>query len=123
MQGTRFTVSWHIHGTLAANASGEFKLPCDASLVHVSLSNSAATDGILDLGTSADPDGIISDGACGDSNTPAIFEAANFNGALANAADPYHMVKGTIVDWDFDYDGSGGTAAANVMIVLTFTEG
>lgn len=123
MQGQRFTVSVHIHGTLAANASGEFKLPCDASLVHVSISNSAATDGILDLGTSADPDGILADAAIGDSNTPNIFEAADWTGALATAGSPYHMVKGTIIDWDIDFDGSAGTAAANLMMVLTFTEG
>jgi hypothetical protein len=123
MQGTRFTVSVHIHGTLAANASGEFRLPCDAALVHVSLSNSAATDAILDLGTSADPDGILADAAVGDSHTPNIFEATDWTGALATAGSPYHMIKGTTIDWDLDFDGSSGTAAANFMMVLTFTEG
>lgn len=120
MLGRPFTYSVHIHGTLVANASGEFKLPFDASLIAVSISNSASTDAILDVGTSADPDGILADAACGDSNTPTEFEFNDWTGALATAGTPYPFAKGDILDWDLDYDGSSGTAAANCSIVFTF---
>ena len=123
MDGMRFTYSVHLHGTLAANASGEFKLPCGATLVHVSLSNSAATDAILDCGTSGDPDGILSDAAVGDSGTPNVYERGDFNGALVDGVSGYHFAKGDIFDWDLDFDGAGGTAAANVSMVFTFVEG
>jgi hypothetical protein len=123
MDGMRFTYSVHLHGTLAANASGEFSLPCGATLVHISASNSAATDGILDVGTSGDPDGILTDGTLGDSNTPAVFEPDDFDGALVDGVSGYHFAKGDILDWDLDFDGAGGTAAANVSLVFTFVEG
>lgn len=123
MRGQHFAVSVNLHGTLAANARGEFILPFDASLIAVSISNSAATDATLEVGTSADRDGILDAVACGDSGTPTEFEFNDWNGALATAGRPYHMVAGTIVAWDLDFDGSAGTAAANVQIVFTFSEG
>ncbi len=123
MRGQHFMYSVHLHGTLAANARGEFLLPFDASLIAVSISNSAVTDATLDVGTSADRDGILSAVACGDSGTPTEYEFNDWDGAIAAAGRPYHMVAGTIVTWDLDFDGSAGTAAANVALVLTFSEG
>lgn len=70
MDGMRFTYSVHLHGTLAANARGEFALPCGATLVAVSVGGSNANDGLLDAGTSADRDGILDGVAIGDSGTP-----------------------------------------------------
>jgi hypothetical protein len=123
MQGLHFTLAFNYHGTMAANARGEFILPFPASLVAVSVGNSAATDGTLDVGTSADRDGILSAVAVGDSGTPTEYEYNDWDGALATAGVPYHFAKGDILAWDIDYDGSGGTAAANLTLVFTFSEG
>ena len=123
MIGHRFTVCANYGGTLAANQRGEFKLSVDASLIHVSSCQSNAGSATLDVGTSAARTGILSAKTVGVSATPNIVEAANFNGSLATAGDAYHMVKGTIVTWDLDYDGAAATAGQNVCIVLTFTEG
>lgn len=123
MQGLLFTVTVHLHGTLSANALGEFKLYRAASLAAVSISNSAASNATLEVGTSADRDGILNDVAAGNSSTPTLFTPADYNGALATAGDPYHMAKDTIVTYDLDYDGAGGTASANVCIVFYFLEG
>src|SRR6266545_2876694 len=81
MQGLRFTYSAHLHGTLAANARGEFKLPCAASFVGVSVGGSNANDAKLDLGTSIDRDGILAQKDCGDSGTPNAYTISDFNGA------------------------------------------
>jgi len=120
MLGNYFTYSVHLHGTLAANARGEYLLPVDAALVAVSASNSAATDATLEVGTSVDRDGILDAVACGDSGTPNEFDAADWNGALAVAGVPHWLEKGTIFTWDLDFDGAAGTAAANASLVFTF---
>jgi len=123
MQGMHFTYSVHLHGTLAANARGEFILPFNAELIAVSVGNSAATDALLDVGTSADRDGILSAVAVGDSGTPTEYEFNDWDGALATAGVPFRFNKGDILAWDLDFDGASGTAAANASIVFTFSEG
>lgn len=123
MLGNHFTLAVNYHATMAANARGEYTLPFDASLVHVSFGNSAASDATLDVGTSADRNGIIAAADVGDSGVPAEITPSSFDGALATAGDPYHLVKGTIFTWDIDFDGSAGTAAANATLVFTFSEG
>lgn len=123
MLGNIFTHSVHLHGTLAANATGNFKLPVNATLIAVSLTGSGANDAILDVGTSADRDGILADAACGDSNSPNEYDRSDWTGALATAGNPHPFAKGDILAWDLDFDGAGGTAAANVTIAFTFLEG
>ena len=123
MQGMRFTYSVHLHGTLAANARGEYILPCAASFVSVSTSNSAATNGTLEVGTSADRDGILDAVAVGVSGTATEFNPDNFNGALATVGNAFRLAKGTIFVWDLDFDGAAGTAAANCSLVFNFLEG
>ena len=123
MQGLRFTYSAHLHGTLAANARGEYRLPCAASFVGVSVGGSNANDAKLDLGTSADRDGILAQKDCGDSGTPNAYTIGDFNGALATPGSPYHFPKGDILTWDLDFDGAAGVAAQHVSIVFMFTEG
>lgn len=123
MDGMRFTVLVHLHGTLAANAEGRFQLPCPASLVEVSAVGSNANDATLVVGTSGDVDGILTAFAIGDSGTPVVKAFGDFDGALADGVSPTHLADNTIVDWDLDFDGSSGTAAANVSILFTFLEG
>lgn len=118
-----FQQSYHIPGTLAANVAIKFIAPFDCQLVHVSAVASNDSDATLIIGTSADDNGYVTAGVIGDSGTPVEKEAlTDFAGALAGSQFP-HITDGTIVTLDLDYDGASGTAAQNVTIVLTFTEG
>ena len=118
-----FQQAYHIPGTLAANIAIKFTVPFDCQLVHVSAVASNDSDATMIVGTSADDNGYITAGVIGDSGVPVEKEAiTDFAGALADSQYP-HIVDGTIVTVDLDYDGASGTAAANVTIVLTFTEG
>ena len=118
-----FQQSYHIPGTLSADIAIKFTVPFDCQLVHVSAVASNDSDATLAVGSSADTDGYITAGVIGDSNTPVEKEAlTDFAGALAANQYP-HIADGTIVVVTLDYDGATGTAAQNVTIVLTFTEG
>jgi hypothetical protein len=118
MQGTLFAHSFHIPGTLTANLNIRFTVPKDCQLLHVSASNSAATNGTFILGTSADDDAYLTTADIGDSNVPNEFTKANFVGT-----EYPHIVDGTIFVITVDYDGASGTAAANFTLILTFAEG
>jgi hypothetical protein len=118
-----FQVPFHVPGTLAANLSIRWTAPFDCQLVHVSAVGSNANDATLAIGTSADTDGFVTAYAIGDSGTPAEKEAlTDFDGALAGSQFP-HISDGDILVLTLDYDGAAGTAADDVTIVLTFTEG
>ena len=118
-----FQQAYHIPGTLSADIAIKFTAPFDCQLVHVSAVASNDSDATLKVGSSADDDGYITAGVIGDSGTPVEKEAiTDFAGALADSQFP-HIVDGTIVTVDLDFDGATGTAAQNVTIVLTFTEG
>lgn len=121
MDGMRFTYTLHFHGTMAADGKSYFKLPCSASLVHVSWGNDTNSTAGLTLGTSGDVDGVIVNGACGASDVPAVFEAAQFDGALCDQVAPPHFAKNTIMVAAIDHDDT--TAAINATLVLTFLEG
>ena len=118
-----FQTAFHIPGTLAANLNIRWTAPFNCQLIHVGAVGSNANDAELTVGTSADTDGYITAFAIGDSNTPVEKEAlTDFDGALADSQYP-HIADGTILVLVLDYDGDGGTAADDVTIVLTFTEG
>jgi hypothetical protein len=118
-----YQTAFHIPGTLTANINIRWCAPFDCQLVHVQAVGSNANDATLAVGSSADTDGYITAFAIGDSNTPVEKEAlADFDGALADSQYP-HISDGTIVVLTLDYDGAAGTAAQDVTIVLTFTEG
>lgn len=123
MQGTRFTVAVHVGGTLAANQQGVIQLPCVATLAEVSACGSNSNSATLQLGTSADADGIMTAAAIGDSSTPAVFDAGDFDGALADGVNPLHLADDTVIAWLLDYDGASGTAAQDLDILFTFLEG
>ncbi len=118
MQGTHFTLSFHVPGTLAANVSMYWTAPADCQLVHVSANGSNANNGLLDIGPSTDTDGYLDGVSIGDSDTTAEFGQADFVGAQFP-----HIVKGTKVALTLDFDGAGGTATHDFTVVLTFTEG
>lgn len=126
MTGLMFPVLVHLHGTLAANATGVVYVPLQgATLVSVTVCGSNENDAKLTVGTSDDADGILKAGAAGESSVPAVFDASKFDGALAdpNKLSAPHLAKGTVLTWTLDFDGAGGTAAADVDIQFTFLEG
>ncbi len=123
MDGMRFTVCVHLHGTLAANAQGAFSLPCGATLVEVSAVGSNANSATLLVGTADETVGVMTAADIGDSSEPVVKRAANFNGALCDQVSGPHFAAGTIIKWLLDFDGAAGTAAANVGILFTFLEG
>ncbi len=118
MQGDHFTITIHVPGTLAANITPVFTLPFHCSLVHVSAVATNASNATIKIGTTSDDDAYLTAADVGDSSVPAEFVAANFVGT----ADP-HIVDGTVMLVTVDFDGSAGTAAANLTVVLTFSEG
>jgi hypothetical protein len=119
MLGTKFTVSYHTAGTLAANHTFIFTAPFDMSLVAVSAVGSNANNGILDIGSSADTDLYLSNLDVGDSNVPATVSLpADFIGGVYP-----HILKGVVVEAELDYDGGSGTAVHDFTLVMTFSEG
>jgi hypothetical protein len=110
--------SYHIPGTLAANITIYFTVPFDCQLVHVSAVASNDSDATLILGPSTDTDGYLESCTIGDSAVPVEKGRSNFVGG-----EYPHIADGTIFVATLDFDGAGGTAAQNVTLVLTFTEG
>lgn len=126
MTGLIYTILVHLPGTLAANQQGVIRIPLQgATLVEVAATGSNANDAKLTIGTAADADGILVAGAIGDSSDPAVFTPRTFNGALADPLDIScpHLAKDTVLVWSLDFDGAGGTAAADVDIQFNFLEG
>jgi hypothetical protein len=121
----KFTVEFHVPGALTADLNIRWTVPSDCTLCHVSAVASNDSDATIIVGTSADDNGYITAAVIGDSATPAEFELADFDGALVT--DPGHeyphVVDGTIMVVIVDFDGDEGTAAEDVTIVLTFSEG
>lgn len=126
MTGLGNIILIHLHGTLSANAKGVIHVPLQgATLVEVAACGSNVNDAKLTIGPAADTDGYLVTGAIGDSSVPAVFNAANFDGALS---DPLkisapHLGKDAVLHWSLDFDGAGGTAAADVDIQVTLLEG
>jgi hypothetical protein len=123
MDGLRFPVTIHLHGTLAANAQGSFPLPIGMTLESVAAVASNDSDAMLQLGAGDDADGVMTAKVIGDSGAPVTFAKTSFNGALCDAKNPPHFAKGTVITWLLDFDGAGGAAAANVTIMFSFLEG
>ena len=59
MDGMRFVVPLHGHGTLAADMIMHYKLPCGATLVQVDAVATTAAVGTVKIGTDADDDGYL----------------------------------------------------------------
>lgn len=119
MQGTHFTVSCHIPGTLAANVSFTFKLPFAAQLIGVSAAGSNANNGILDVGYTGALEGYVKDMDVGDSDVAAVLDTYD---DFVGGQFP-HIAAATNIIATLDYDGAGGTAVHDFSLVLTFTEG
>jgi len=122
MDGMRFVVSWHVHGTLAADAVFRYKLPCDATLVRVDTCGTANVTSALKVGTllpSSDDDGIIKSFAPGANAVFVTKDRGDFDGALnPDTAECPHLVKDTVLLLTFTH-----ASASDVDVYLTFLEG
>ncbi len=120
----------HLNGTLGANAQGVVPTwkKQGATLLEVSAVASNASDATLKIGiggASPDDDGIMTAQAIGDSGTPVWFTVADFDGALADGLHKTcpRLGPANCFTWALDFDGAGGTAAANVTITFTLLVG
>lgn len=115
-----FQQTWYIQGTLAANHTISYTMPCAATLVHASLNNTTANAGTLKIGTSADDDAYLLAENFGVSGTPVEVETpAGFDGATAGGQFP-HIPANTVVLLTITDHASHMAAVA---VVLTFLEG
>lgn len=118
MQGNHFSHSVHITGTLAANVVPVFTVPADCVLEHVSAVASNPSNATITIGTTGSAAAYLAANDVGDSNVPAEFGRSNFVGG-----EYPHILKGVVMLVTVDFDGAAGTAAQNLTVVLTFSEG
>ena len=120
MDGNRFVVTWHVHGTLAADVVIRYKLPCAATLVRVDTCGTADAEGALVIGTVGDTDGYVKTYTPGHNATFSVKDRGDFDGALnSDTNECPHLAKDTelLLTWTHD-DGNTDTD-----IALTFLEG
>ena len=85
-----------VQGTLAADHTYTFVVPFGMTLTHVSMSNSSANAGTLDIGESTDTDGYKDGATFGVSGAcTELDEPTDFDGALAGSQYP-HLDDGDI---------------------------
>jgi hypothetical protein len=123
--GQRFTIAFHVPGTLTANLNIRWTAPHDCTLLHVSAVASNASSATFIVGDSADDDEYLTASDVGDSNVPAEYDYDDFVDTDGNTHARYYprIVDGTVVVITVDYDGASGTAAQNLTLVLTLAEG
>jgi len=118
MQGKHLIFPVHVPGTLAANVVFHFKAPFPLQLVGVQAVTSNASNATIIVGTAADDNAYLTVQDVGDSAAPAEFDKDDFVGG-----QPVHIADDTVIMVTVDFDGSSGTAAQNLTVVLIFTEG
>ena len=123
--GQRFTIAFHVAGTLSADLNIRWTAPVDCTLIHVSAVASNDSDALLTIGDSADADEYLVSAVIGDSNVPVESDGSVFVDTDGNTHTLYYprIVDGTVVCIALDYDGASGTAANDFTIVLTFATG
>jgi len=115
----KFTMTIVVPGTLAAAVTFKTTIPSPCTLQHLSMVQSNAGNARVKIGTSADDDAYLAYTEAGQSGTPVTKSALS---DWIGAARP-HLAKDEIFAVYVDHDGDGGTAAADLTMVLTFTEG
>jgi len=115
-----FTMTFQVTGTLAANHEFTFKAPFDMQLIHVSMSNTSANAGTLDIGLSTDTDGWKDGATFGVSKACTELAAfSDFDGPVADSqfptADNGDVIHVIIKDH--------ASHMQDPCVVLTFTEG
>jgi len=115
----KFTQTIVVPGTLSGPVQYVATIPSACTIQHVSMVQSNAGDGRVQIGTSADDDIFLFLTTLGVSGTPVELSVAT---DFRNDVKP-HLVAGDILKLYVDHDGASGTAADDVTIVITFTEG
>jgi hypothetical protein len=119
MDGFRFVVPWHIHGTLTGDAVIRYKMPCNATLVQLDTNGTANVTSALIVGTAADTDGYIKTFTPGANATAVTKDRGDFDGALnPDTAECPHILKDTVLLLTYTH-----ASASDVDIALTFVEG
>lgn len=123
--GQRFTIAFHVPGTLSANLNIRWTAPTDSTLLHVSAVASNDSDALLTIGDSSDADEYLVSAVIGDSAVPVETAGDTFVDTAGDTHARYYprIADGTVVVIALDYDGDGGTAANDFTIVLTLAEG
>ena len=119
MDGMRCVATFHVHGTLSADAVIRYKMPCDATLVRVDTNGTANVTSALKIGTAADDDGYIKSFTPGANATAVTKDRGDFDGALnSDTAECPHIAKDTVLLLTYTH-----ASASDVDIALTFLEG
>jgi hypothetical protein len=119
MDGMRFVVPFHFHGTMAADGVMRYKLPCNATLERVDTCGTADVHGALIVGTTADDNGYIQSYTIGHNATFNTKDRGDFDGALnTDTAECPHIAKDTVMLLTLTHASS-----SDVDIALTFLEG
>jgi hypothetical protein len=116
----KFVQTIVIPGTLTGPIRYVATIPSACTIQKVSMVQSNADgDGRIKMGLSTDDDYFSFYVDMGVSGTPVVLDvAADFRWDTLP-----HLCAGDILQLYCDHDGSAGTAAQNVTIVITFTEG
>ena len=107
-------ITLYLPGTLAGNHTLEIAADRNWKITHVSAVSSNDSDALLSLGNDASAVAYMVATVIGDSNVPAELDRDDF----VNDQYPTHA-KGDVFVITLDYDGDGGTAADDVVIVIT----
>jgi hypothetical protein len=111
------TWSFHVPEALAANLNLRWLVPVSCHVTHISAVASNDSDATMTFGISTDTDSILASTVIGDSGVPVEFESGDWAVTNEEAA----LVNGQIAVLIVDYDGSAGTAAADLTIIITAT--
>lgn len=115
----KFTQTIVIPGTLAAPVQYVATVPSPCTIQHISMVQSNAGNARVKIGNSDNDDAYLEYTNLGVSGTPVELSAlADWIGS----ARP-HLSKAEILQIYIDHDGDGGTAADDVTMIITFTEG
>jgi len=101
-------------GALSANIVNEITADRNWKIVHVSMVGSNDHDAILTLGNDADADAYLEESIGGDSDVPVEFDRDDF----VDGQFPTHA-KGDVFVITLDFDGDGGTAIEDMVLVIT----
>jgi len=115
----KFTQTIVVPGTLTGAVDYIATIPSACTIQHVSMVQSNAGNARVKIGTSADDDIFLLYTDLGVSGTPVEISVAT---DWRYDALP-HLADGDILQIYIDHDGAAGTAAADVTMVITFTEG
>jgi len=119
MQGNRNVLCFHVPGTLAANIVAKWTAAFDGRVKHISAVASNDSDATMIFGVSTDTDEILASATIGDSGVPVEKSVSNW--ATTNPTGEFS--KGEILVLTVDYDGSAGSAADDLTVVITLLEG